>query len=188
MRPLIFFPLAIIAAGLIVAFGLEPQRWARAAHPVNGVMDGRTLVLAGDAFDAPSASPDQHITVHRTFWGAPKSFSIAVLPNQPPPTPAERGARLLLSPDAAAALQDRPVVVEVAYNPLNVNPATSLAVSLQGIAPADWVIQELPAQPGVARFELPAQNAVNAIGLRAISENNDYAYGLEITAVRVTRE
>lgn len=186
MRPLLFFPLAIIAAGLIVVVGLEPQRWARAAHAVDGAMEGQTLVLSGDAFDAPSPSPDQHLTVHRTFWGAPKSISIAVLPNQPEPTPAERGVRLLLSSEAAAALQDRPVIVEVAYNPLNMNTASGLAVSLQGIAPADWVIQEISAQTGSVRFELPAQFAVDAIGLRAMSNNDDQAYGLEITSIRIT--
>ncbi|HRE43097.1 MAG TPA: hypothetical protein PKY87_03915 [Terricaulis sp.] len=186
MRPLLFFPLAIIAAGLIVVIGLEPQRWARAAHAVDGAMEGQTLILTGEAFDAPSPSPEQHVKVHRSFWGVPKSFSIAVLPNQPEPTPAERGVRLLLSPEAAAALQDRPVIVEVDYNPLNMNTASGLAVSLQGIAPADWVIQEISAQTGSVRFELPAQFAVDAIGLRAMSHNDDQAYGLEITSIRIT--
>lgn len=186
MRPLIFFPLAICAALLIIAFGLEPQRRPRAAHPVDGTMEGQTLVLEGDALGAPSPSPDQHLTVHRSFWGEPESISIAVLPNQPDPTPAERGVRILLSPEAAMRLQDQPVIVEVTYTPLGVNPASGLAVSLQGIAPADWVIAPIPPEPSTARFELPPQIAIDAIGLRAMSENNEAAHGLRITGIRIT--
>lgn len=186
MRPLIFFPVAIFGALLIIAFGVEPQRWPRAAEPVDGTMEGQTLVLAGDALGAPSPSPDQHLTVHRTFWGKPESLSIAVLPNQPAPTPAERGVRILLSPEAAMGLQDLPIIVEVTYAPLGVNPAFGLAVSLQGIAPADWMIAPLPPEPGTARFELPPQIAVDAIGLRAMSDSTESAHGLRITGIRIT--
>ena len=43
-----------------------------------------------------------------------------------------------------------------------------------------------PEHAATLRFELPAQTAVSAIGLRALSDNDDQAYGLEITRVRVT--
>ncbi len=185
MQPLIFYPLAIVVAAGIILFGLEPQRLPRDPRPVAGEVQGQALVLGPAAFDAPSPSPDQHLTVMRDFWGRPLTLRIAVLPDQPEPTPAERGVRILLSPEAAARVTDTPVTVEVSYNPLNINTATGLAVSLQGIAPADWVIQEIAAQPGVVSFTLPAQKAVDAIGFRAISSNNDQAYGVEITNVRV---
>jgi hypothetical protein len=186
MHPLLFYPLVLLAAALIVAFGLEPQRWPRAPHPVAGETQGQGLVLHANAFDAPSGSPEQHMIVVRDFWGRPLSLRIAVLPDQPAPTPAERGVRILLTPEAAALLEERPVIVEVHYNPLQQNSSTALAVSLQGIAPADWVTRELPAQPGAVRFELPAQFAVDAIGFRAISTESDLAHGLEITSVRIT--
>lgn len=185
MQPLIFYPLAILIAAGIILLGLEPQRLPREPRPVAGEVEGPALVLGSAAFDAPSPSPDQNLTVIRDFWGRPLTLRIAVLPDQPTPTPAERGVRILLTPDAAARLTKMPVVVEVSYNPLNINSATGLAVSLQGIAPAVWVVQELAAQPGVARFSLPAQMAVDAIGFRAISSGADQAYGLEITQVRV---
>ena len=73
----------------------------------------------------------------------------------------------------------------VTYTPSPVNAASGLAVSLQGGGPAEWVAQDIPPQPNTVRFELPAQEAVNAIGLRALSSNNDQAYGLEITRIRV---
>jgi hypothetical protein len=185
MQPLIFYPLALLAAAIVILFGMEPQKWPREPRPIAGQQQGQTLVLGAAAFDAPSASPDQHMNVVRDFWGRPLSLRIAVLPNQPNPTPAERGVRLLLTPEDAALVTDKPVVVEVSYNPLSIKAATGLAVSLQGIAPADWVIQEIAAQAGVARFALPAQFAVDAIGFRAISSNTDQAYGVEITNVRV---
>jgi len=185
MQPLVFYPLAIVGAALIILFGLEPQKWPREPRPVSGDMQGGALILGAAAFDAPSASPEQHMMVTRDFWGAPLALRISVLPDMPEPTPAERGVRIMLTPEAAAIMEDRAVAVEVAYNPLNINPATGLAVSLQGIAPADWVTQPLAAQPGIVRFELPASFAIDAIGFRAISANNDQAYGLEITSVKI---
>lgn len=185
MQPLIFYPLAIAFAALVILFGMEPQKWPREPHAVAGEVHGQTLILGASAFDAPSPSPEQNLTVMRNFWGQPLSLRIAVLPDQPAPTPAERGVRILLTPDSAAMLQDRPVMVEVSYNPLNINAASGLSVSLQGIEPAQWVTQDIAAQPGVVRFELPAQIAVDAIGLRAISNNNEAAFGLEITNVRI---
>ncbi len=185
MQPLVFYPLALLVAGLVILFGIEPQRWPREARPVSGAVQEQALVLGPAAFDAPSPSPEQNLTVMRDFWGRPLSLRIAVLPNQPAPTPAERGVRILLTPESAAMITDRPVVMEVTYNPLSINAATGLAVSLQGIAPADWVTQEIAAQPGTVRFTLPAQMAVDAVGFRAISDNDDQAYGLEITNVRL---
>ncbi len=53
--------------------------------------------------------------------------------------------RILLTPASAALIGERPVAVEVQYNPLPVNAASALAVSLQGIAPGEWVSQHDPA-------------------------------------------
>jgi len=186
MQPLLFYPLAIAVAALIILFGLEPQKWPREPHPVPAEIQGSALVLGPAAFDAPSSAPEQNMTVVRDFWGRPLALRIAVLPNMPEPTPAERGVRILLAPEALALIEDRAVTVDVSYNPLNINPATALAVSLQGIAPADWVIQPVAAQPGVARFELPASFAIDAIGFRPLTGSSDQAYGLEITQVVIT--
>jgi hypothetical protein len=184
-HPLLFYPLVLLVIGLIVIFGLEPQKWPRAPGPVAGIVQNGVLVLRRGAFDTPDRSPEQQLTVMRDFWGRPQTLRIAVLPNQPPPTPAEQGVRILLTPDAAALIGDRPAVVDIVYRPLPLNSASALAVSLQGIGPADWVTQALPPQPARLSFTLPAQSAVNAIGLRAITDQTDKAYGLEITEMRV---
>lgn len=185
-HPLIFYPLAILAAVLLIGVSLQPQKWPREAGPVAAQQAEAALVYKRDAFDRPDASPEQYITVVRDFLGGARALRIAVKPDQPAPTPADRGVRVLMTPDDAARIADRPVTVEVTYTPSPVNAASGLAVSLQGDGPTAWVSQEIPPQPNTVRFELPAQTAVNAIGLRALSSNNDQAYGLEITRIRVT--
>lgn len=184
-HPLIFYPLAILLAALVIAVSLRPQAWPRDPAPVAAQMDDGALVYAGAGLDKPDPSPEQNLTVVRDFWGKAQSLRIAVLPDQPPPTPAEQGVRILMTPADAARIDDRPVTIEVSYTPLPVNAASGLAVSLQGIGPADWVARETPPQPGTVRFELPPQFGVSAIGLRAISSMNDQVYGLEITRIRV---
>jgi hypothetical protein len=184
-HPLVFYPLAILFAAGVIAFSLRPQSWPRepAAVAAAGSDDG-ALVFEGAAFDSPANGPEQYLTVIRDDWGKAQSLRIAQLPGQPLPTPADQGARLLLTAEQAALLEDRRVLVEVTYNPLPINAASALAVSLQGVGPAEWVQREAPPQPGVLRFELPPQIAVNAIGLRALSDGEDQAYGLEIVRVR----
>lgn len=185
-HPLLFYPLAILLAALVIVISVRPQAWPREPAPVAAVVENGALVFEDGGFNSPAIGAEQDMTVVRDFWGQAQALRIAQLPSQPPPTPAEQGARLLLTPEQAALIDDKPVTVEVSYNPLPVNAANGLAVSLQGIGPADWVSQPAPAEPSTLRFELPAQFAVNAIGLRALSEGVDQAYGLEITRVRVT--
>jgi hypothetical protein len=185
-HPLIFYPLAMAFAVFVIALSVRPQAWPREPAPVAAQVQDDSLVFAGAGFNSPAVGAEQDMFVVRDFWGRAQSLRIAQKPGQPPPTPAEQGARLLLTPEQAAMIDDRPVTIEVTYNPLPVNAASALAVSLQGIAPADWVSQPAPPQPGTLRFQLPAQFAVNAIGLRALSDEGEQAYGLEITRVRVT--
>ncbi|MES1201518.1 MAG: hypothetical protein ABUS57_08725 [Pseudomonadota bacterium] len=183
-HPLIFYPVVLLLAGGLIVASLAPQLWPKPAAAQAGLVQNGALVLQGAAFDTPDPSPDQNMTVVRDVWGHPQSLRIAVLPNQPSPTPAEQGVRILLTPESAARLQDKPVTVEVTYRPVPVNAATGLAVSLQGIGPAEWVSQPIAPQSGTVRFQLPAGTGVEAIGLRAISSAQDQAYGLEIVRIR----
>ena len=185
-HPLIFYPLAALFAAFVIAVSIKPQAWPRPPAPVAGEISGNSIVFEGEAFTSPDVGAEQDLFVVRDFWGRAQALRIAQKPGQPPPTPAEQGARILLTPEQAAMIDDRPVTIEVSYNTIPVNMASGLAVSLQGVAPADWVSQPALPQPATLRFELPAQFAVNAIGLRALSTNDDQAYGLEITRVRVT--
>jgi len=185
-HPLLFYPLALLLGALVIAISVRPQAWPREPAPVAAQVEGGSLIFAGPAFNAPAVGAEQDVAVVRDFWGQAQTLRIAQLPNQPPPTPAEQGARLLLTPEQAALIDDKPVTVEVSYRPLPINAASGMAVSLQGIGPAEWISQEAPSEPATLRFELPPQFAVNAIGLRALSTGTDQAYGLEITRVRVT--
>lgn len=185
-HPLLFYPLVLIVAALVITVSLKPQSWPREPAPVAAQLTDGTLVFQGEAFNSPSAGPEQDMTVVRDFWGRAQTLRIAQLPGQPEPTPAEQGVRLLMTPDQAARLEDKPATIEISYRPLPINMAYALAVSIQGIGPANWVSAPLSPETGTVRFEVPAQFAVNGIGLRAISGNDDQAYGVEITRVVVT--
>lgn len=187
-HPLVFYPLVLVMAAVIIVIGFRPQAWPREPAPVSAELSDGALIFQNDSFNSPGASPEQVMFVTRDFWGSARSLRIAVRPDQPPPTPAEQGVRILLTPDQAGMIDDRPVTVEVSYLPLANNTASGLAVSLQGIGPADWVSQSLPVEPGAGtlRFELPPQFSANAIGLRVLSNAADQNYGLEVTRIVVT--
>ncbi len=182
-HPLVFYPLLALVSALVALASLQPQAWPRKPAPVSGEIHNGVLVLQGAAFNSPDPDPEQRLNVDRDFWGHPQSLHVAVIANQPPPTPAETGVRVLLTPQAAQALGSGAVTIEVSYRPQPVNNASSFAVSLQGIGPADWVTQPVQPQAGVLRFNLPPGLAPDAIGLRAISTAQDEAYGIEITRI-----
>lgn len=185
-HPLLFYPLAILLAGLIVAVSLKPQAWPRPAAPVAGQVTNGVIVIEGDGFTSPDDGPEQVMTVQRDFWGKALSLHVAQLPGRPAPGPAEQGVRILLTPETIALIEGKPVQVEITYLPQPVNPASALAVSVQGIGPAEWVTRPTPPQPGTLLYDLPAQMAVSGIGLRALADGTDQAYGIEITRIRIT--
>jgi hypothetical protein len=185
-HPLIFYPLALILAVLAVTVSLKPQAWPREPAPVAAATAQGALVYAGEAFNSPQPSSDQNLTVIRDYWGKARTLRIAVHQDHPqPPTPNDRGARLLLTPQDAAALNGRLLTVEVSFDALPVNAAQALAVSVQGDGPVAWASQPLPNENATLRFELPAQTNPNAIGLRAINAGGDAAFGVEITRIRI---
>src|ERR1700754_4749562 len=116
-HPLIFYPLAIVFGVLVVVASVRPQAWPREPAAAAAQVSDNALVYEGEAFNAPNPSPEQVLTVTRDFWGHPQTMRIAVLANQPEPTPAEQGVRIMLTPEDAALVSDRPVTVEVTYNP-----------------------------------------------------------------------
>lgn len=188
LHPAVFYPLAAILAALVIAVSAKPLSWPREAAPVTGQRAGSSIVLTQTAFAAPAPDPQQNLYVTRNFFGQPRALRIAVLPNQAAPAANDRGVRILLAPEAATALSGRPATIVVTYNPLAVNAATGLAISLQGAGATQWVTQTAPPQPAALRFEVPAQTGVNAIGLRTINGNGEQpeAYGLEITRISIT--
>lgn len=186
LHPIIFYPLALLFAAFVIAVSLKPQSWPRPPAAVAAERVEGALVFRRAAFNSPAVDNRQVQFVERDFWGNPLTWRIAQKPSEPPPQPTETGAQLLLTPADAELLNNRAVTVEVSYNPLPVNPATGLAVSLQGGSPAFWVNRAVPPETATLRFDLPAQSGVTAIGLRALSGGGDQNYGLEITRIRVT--
>lgn len=185
-HPVIFYPLAVLFAVFVIGVSVKPQSWPRAPAPVTAEVHNGSLVFQGSGFNSPSAGAEQNMFVVRDFWGRAQTLRIAQKPGQPPPGPDLRGARLLIAPEQAAMIERRPVTLEVSTNIIPVNMASGLAVSLQGAGPTQWATQAVPEHAATLRFELPAQTAVSAVGLRALSNNDDQAYGLEITRVRIT--
>lgn len=188
MHPVVFYPLVAIIAAAAIAFSVRPQSWPHSPGRVSGQQVGSGLVLTQASFDAPAPDPEQNLYVTRNFLGQAQTLRIAIQPNAPAPSGNDRGVQILLSPDAAAALAGRPATIVVTYNPLPVNAATGLAVSLEGAGPLAWVAQPAPPQHAALRFEVPAQSGVTAVGLRAMSSNANQreAYGLEITRISIT--
>jgi hypothetical protein len=185
-HPLIFYPLATLLAVAVIALSVKPQNLPRNPAPAAAQIQDGALVFAGPSFNSPGGAPNQYLTVMRDFWGNPRALRVAIMPNQPAPAPGERGVRLLLTPADAARLDGRELTVDVSYNPLPVNAASGLAVSLEGAGPSAWVSRPIAPQRSTARFELPALSGVRAIGLRAVNQGGDEAFGLEITRIRIT--
>ena len=180
-HPLVFYPLIALLAGLVIVFSIRPQAWPHAPAPVSGAVAGDALLLQAQAFDAPAPGRDQYVTVTRDFLGRAQTLRIAQIPN----APATEGARILLSGQGARLISGRAVTVEITYRPVPLNAASGLAVSLVGARAPSWVTLPTPPQAGALRFTLPAQEGVRAIGLRALSENTDQPYGIEITRIRI---
>lgn len=184
-HPLIFYPIVLAIAAAVIGISLMPQLLPRTPAAAAGVGAAGILTLEGAAFDAPTDPPEQAVTVVRDMLGEAQALRIAVLPDQGAPTPAEQGVQILLTPQAAALLENQPLTVEVAYRPLPVNAAGQLAVSVQGAGETVWVAREIPPLSGLARFNLAPVSGVRAIGLRAVSDNpGPVAYGVEIVAIR----
>ena len=187
-HPIIFYPLAILIAAAAVVVSLRPQSWPREPAPVAGVQDGEWLVFEGSGFDSPDRGAEE-MTVVRDFFGRALRLRVAQPAAQAatPPRPEDQGTRLLISPEDSAALSDRPLTIEITYNPLPVNAANQLAVSLRSTdnGPSLWITQTAPPETATLRFQLPARSAVNAIGIRAVTTASDQAYGLEITRIRI---
>jgi len=184
-HPLIFYPLAILIAAAAIVVSLRPQSWPREPAPVAALRDGEWLVYQREGFNSPDQDREE-LTVIRDFLGRPLRLRVAQTIAQAPPLPEDEGARILLAAEDAALLNNKPVTVEVSYNPLPVNAANQLAVSLRGSGDrAPWFTQDAPPETATLRFNLPPQSGINAIALRPISNLADQNYGLEITRIRI---
>lgn len=185
-HPAIFYPLVLALAVLAIGISLKPQLLPRPASAAAATIDGGSVLIERDGFNSPYDPPEQNVTVVRNFWGQPQSLRIAALPHAGLPTDAERGVEIRLRPDVAQLLSERRLVIEVTYHPLTVNAAPTLAVAALNDAPTHWVSRDIPPLQGRVNFELPRQANIQGIGLRAIHNDDDIAYGVEIISIRIT--
>ncbi len=78
-HPIIFYPLAILFAALVIVISLEPQSWPRDPAQTPGVQDGQWLVFQRESFNSPDAGGEE-MTVVRDYWGRP--LTLAYSPNK----------------------------------------------------------------------------------------------------------
>lgn len=186
-KPLIFYPLVLIAAAVLVLISFSPLSWPHPQAPAASAIHDGALVLQGEALGAPASGADQVVHVVRDFFGAVHGLRIAVLPEQAAPTPQDPGVRILLDREAAQMLEDKAVQVHIDYRPIPLTTASVLAVTLEGGRLLDWTSQPIDPEGGAVDFTLPAQTAVSALGLRAVQEDEEeHNFGVEIIRIRVT--
>lgn len=184
-HPIIFYALlAAFAAGVFV-LSLRPDLGPVPAPHAVGQVENGAVLLQRDALAHPELAPGQVAHITRDGLGRPLALRFAVLPNQPEPSPTDPGLRILLKPDVAARIANRPTQLEISIRPVEISTAAVLAISLQGSGPVVWQSKELTPGAQTVRFTLPATGSPTAVGLRAISRNNDYNYGFEIVRIRI---
>jgi hypothetical protein len=185
-KPLIFYPLLLLAAALLALVSLSPLSWSHAQGPVSGQIRNGVLVLRGEALGAPASDTAQEVRVMRDFFGATQALRVAAKPKLPAPTAQDRGVQILLGRQPAQFLESKPVVLRIDYRPIPLSTASALAVNLEGGRLQNWVSQPVAPEGGSVSFALPAQTAVSAIGLRTIHDDDERNYGVEIVRISVT--
>jgi hypothetical protein len=144
------------------------------------------LLLDRGGLARPAVAPAHTIRIVRDGLGRPAALRVATRPGQPPLSPVDQGARLLLAAQTAAAIGAGDAIVDVSIRPVPLTTAQGLAVSLQGAGPVEWVSQPLTPEAQVLRYQLKAApGGARAIGFYPFSADQEYNYGVEIVQVRV---
>jgi hypothetical protein len=187
MRAIFFYPLAALAAAAAIAASFGPELLPNKAAPQAGRLERGALVYDATALAHMDVPDTQVAHVDRDDYWRAAVMQIATRRTRLDPSPALPGARLLLTPDQAAALAGKPIRVQVRVRPLPYTTAVSLAVSAQTGGPVAWTAQKLPAESAALSFHLPAieGSPPQAIGFWPVTAARDYDYGVEIVEVRV---
>lgn len=172
------------AAALCIGLSLGPRPATRAPAPQAGRVETGGVFVFGPRALQHVAVQDARAYVPRTPAGEPKALRLAKALG----VDAESGgARLALAPQTAKALAARPVQVAVRVAPLEVTTAEALEVGLE--SPQGTVWRRAPLQADAARtvtLTFPAAaGGPQALWLRPAPQAGDYAYGLEIAAIRL---
>lgn len=184
-----FYPLMALAALGLIVTSLGASILERAATPQAAAREGSSFVFDQHKIAQGARLDDTHVMhVVRDFGVSAQSVRFAVRPNAPPPTAADTGVQLLLSPADAAALTGRTVDVELQLRRFTITAAGGIALSLQNGGPVTWVITPLPQTSGpmAVRLTAPAGAPPTALGLRLLTDQTDYNYGAEIRRITIT--
>ena len=200
LRAIIFYPLVAIVSALIIMASVNFAAFPPKIAPQNGAAaadDG--LAFDAEALSHLDAGPDQVRHVMRDELGAITSVQIATLAGRKEATPARTGARLLLTPEAAARFAGKALIVEARVRPLPYVTAEKVAVAIEAESgPAAWIVEPFPptavtdAQSGDVgtslwlRFTIPPiDGAPKAVGFWPSAQDQDSNFGFELLEVRV---
>lgn len=207
MRAIFFYPSVAILAAATIVLSLNTAMAPHVAAPQAGAtqMDG-ALLFGPAALAHVDVSPAQEFYLQRDDAGDAKSIQIATKPDRAGPTLEDQGVRLLLAPEAGAALAGKPLRIALRVRPLLYTTAPKVAVRLQTAAPTEWtalpfphtVIERAGDDPATTsawlRFDLPAvSGAPQAIAIwpyddepRDPEARFQFNTGIEIIEIRVS--
>jgi hypothetical protein len=187
-RSLIFYPLLALAAAGLILLSLGPGRGAPLTPSAQAGVETADSVVFGPKSLVGIDAGDRHaIFAPRNGAGQAKSLHIAVNLGAPAPSPDNRGARLLLAPEAAARIAGQAVDVSLALAPMPFATAPKIAVSLQaGEGPVGWSIVDVPTEAKSVTVRLAAVAAPQAIGLYVVNPLQNGAVAVEIREIRAT--
>jgi hypothetical protein len=189
LRSFLFYPLLALAAAGLIWLSLGPQPWAdHSPTPQAGALAKTGARTFGpDALSRIDVGVTHLKFSPRKATGAASALHLAVKPGAPTrPDASERGARLLLTPDAAATLAGRTLRAEIDVRPMPFATAPFVALSLQGQDGAVvWVEAATAAEPKTLILDLPAQAAPAALGLYVINPLGNTASAVDIGEIRL---
>ncbi len=182
-HPLLYYPALAALAALAVMLSLRPS-WPIQTLPAQAaVREGPALDYSGAQLAAVVPGGHHVIYVPRDSQGLPTALRLAR--RMEAAGEDATGAVLAFTSDDAAAFVGASVSVDIVYRPLRINSAEGVSVRFAGAN--DWVSAPLEPRESQAGFVLPAPaTPPSGLEIRIDSTRPDYAYGVEILAIRLT--
>jgi hypothetical protein len=182
-HPLLFYPTLAALALMAVLFSLRPA-WPDPHETVMGAQRAARAFDYGANNLAATATGPAHVSyIVRDTFGLPQSLRLArTMASVGQDLP---GAVMPLTPEDAAAFAQGPVVADVVYRPIPINTAEGF--SLRWAGTQAWISTAIEPREGQVSLVLPETDTPpTGLEIRIDSTRADYAYGLEILAIRLT--
>lgn len=181
-----FYPLIAIAALGLIVLSLGLDTFDTRVAPQHARRQGAALTYGPHELARGTRVDADHVRfVVRDFGVNAQALRIAVKPGRPAPTVRDTGVQLLLDPAETAAFAGKAVRVEIQYVRLTRTAAGGIALSLQNGGPVVWTSKPLPTESGAVTIDIaaPAGAPPTALGLRMLSERDDFNCGAEIRRI-----